>query len=398
MWEWFLNNGIYIIIALVISGALFFLIIRYSKKLITRIVPEKWQEEFTNALEVLIRLIHIVAITIVALALSFFVAYRFGVDIQPATKAITGWLGEHGIIILVIIVIAYLLNKLSKLIIPIVIQRFMKIRGRGKKAIEEVNKRSSTLSGFVTNAFLGLVILIALFMILSEIGVDIGPLLAGAGVLGLAIGFGAQKLIGDLINGLFIVLEDYYGKGDVIRVANISGLVEDVNIRRTILRDLDGVVHTVPNSEIQIASNFTRSWSRVNLNVSVGYGEDLDKAIEVINKVGNELARDKYFKPLIITTPQVLRVENLGDSGIEIKILGDTKPMKQWEITGELRKRIKKAFDEAGIEIPWPHTKVYFGNALPRPEQLQLKKHLVSETKAPEPERRKFRKDEQLPD
>lgn len=393
MREWFLNNGIYIIMALAISGALFFLIIRYSKKIIARFVPRNWQDEFTHALDVLTRLIHIVAITIVVVALSFFIAYEFGVDIKPATKAITDWLGEHGIIILVIILIAYLLNKLAKLIIPIMISRFMKIRGKGKKAKEEVEKRSSTLSGFITNAFLGLVILIALFMILSEIGVDIAPLLAGAGVLGLAIGFGAQKLIGDLINGLFIVLEDYYGKGDVVRVANIPGLVEDVNMRRTVLRDLDGVVHIIPNSEILVASNFTRNWARVNLNISVGYGEDLDRAIEVINKTGNELAADKYFKPLIITPPQVLRVDNLGDSGIEIKIMGDTKPMKQWEITGELRKRLKKAFDQAGIEIPWPHTKVYFGNTPPGLEQAQLKRRPAKPAEALGQQRRKIRKD-----
>ena len=128
-------------------------------------------------------------------------------------------------------------------------------------------------------------------------------------------------------------------------------------------RDLDGIVHHVPNGEIRIASNYTRHFARVNLNISVAYGTNLDHAINVLNRVGKELAADKDWHSLIRSAPQVLRVDNLGDSGIDIKVLGDVKPLQQWAITGELRKRIKKAFDEEGIEIPWPHTKVYFGNA-----------------------------------
>jgi len=149
--------------------------------------------------------------------------------------------------------------------------------------------------------------------------------------------------------------------GDVVRIADIAGLVEEVHLRKTVLRDLDGIVHHIPNGEIKTASNFTRHFSRVNLNISVAYGTDLDQAISVINRVGQELAADENWRERIITTPQVLRVDNLGDSGIDIKILGDVKPIEQWGIMGELRKRVKKAFDEEGIEIPWPHVKLYFG-------------------------------------
>ncbi len=129
------------------------------------------------------------------------------------------------------------------------------------------------------------------------------------------------------------------------------------------MRDRDAIVHVVPNGEIRVASNFTREYGRVNLNISVGYGEDLDHAIQVINRVGREMAEEEYWGEAVLKPPEVLRVDNLGDSGIDIKILGDTKPIRQWEVMGELRKRIKKAFDEEGIEIPWPHTKVYFGSA-----------------------------------
>jgi small conductance mechanosensitive channel len=163
-------------------------------------------------------------------------------------------------------------------------------------------------------------------MVLSELGLNIGPVLAGLGVAGLAFGFGSQYLIRDLIAGLFIIMENQYRVGDVARVAGIAGLVEDINLRRTLLRDLDGIVHVVPNGEIRVASNLTRGFSRVNLNISVAYDTDLEHAMAVIDRVGKELARD----------PQ-------------------------------LRKRIKKAFDDEGIEIPWPHTKVFFGNQPPAP-------------------------------
>jgi small conductance mechanosensitive channel len=195
---------------------------------------------------------------------------------------------------------------------------------------------------------------VTILTILSQVGVSITPILAGLGIVGIAVGFGAQTLVKDIISGFFVFFEDQYGIGDVAQVAGITGLVEDITLRRTILRDLDGIVHSVPNGEIRVASNYTKDWSRVNLNIGVGYGEDLDHVIEVINRVGKELAEDPNWSPLMLT----------GDSGIDIKILGETKPIQQWAVMGELRKRLKRVFDEEGIEIPWPHTKVYFGNPL----------------------------------
>ena len=159
------------------------------------------------------------------------------------------------------------------------------------------------------------------------------------------------------------LLENQYRVGDVARVADIAGIVEQVNLRKTVLRDLDGIVHHVPNGEIKVASNYTRHFARVNLDISVSYGTDLDHAIRVINQVGEELAADENWGQQIKSMPQVLRVNKLGDSGIDIKIVGDVKPMQHWAVMGELRKRIKKAFDEEGIEIPWPHVKLYLGQS-----------------------------------
>jgi small-conductance mechanosensitive channel len=241
------------------------------------------------------------------------------------------------------------------------------MRSREDQTEEELNKRVETLAGVMVAAFQAIVVAVIGFMMLSELGLDIAPMIAGVGVIGIAIGFGAQGLIKDILAGVFILVENQYRKGDVVRIADTSGLVEDINMRRTLLRDLDGIVHSVPNGEISVASNFTKGYSRVNMNIGVGYGTDLNHAIAVINRVGKELAQDPAWAADFLTPPQVLRIDNLGDSGIDIKIMADTKPIKQWAIMGELRLRLKRVFDEEGIEIPWPHTKVYFGNALVSP-------------------------------
>jgi len=259
---------------------------------------------------------------------------------------------------------AFLTFRISKAIIRPVVKNYVNSRGRGRHSKSWFDKRANTLTSIITTIVAVVIIVIAVSMVLSEIGVNLGPLLAGAGVASIVIGFGAQSIIKDFLSGLFIMLEDQYNQGDVIKVGDSGpgGLVEELNLRRTVLRDLEGIVHSIPNGEITMVSNFTRDFARVKLDVPVAYGEDLDHVIDVINRVGNELAKDEYFKTLIKTPPQVLRVENFGDSGIEIRVLGDTRAMKHWEVTGELRKRLKKAFDQEGIEIPWPHTKLYFND------------------------------------
>ncbi|MBE0416075.1 MAG: mechanosensitive ion channel family protein [Dehalococcoidia bacterium] len=275
------------------------------------------------------------------------------------------WLASHGVRILIILLISAALYLALRRLVPRVVVHAVQ-RRMAKKLTEEVEKRTKTLSRALVWIGTVLIVVVAAFMILSEVGIDITPLLAGAGIVGIALGFGAQYLIRDLIAGLFVIIEDQYDVGDVVKLGDVSGIVEEINLRRTVLRDLDGIMHIIPNGQSAVASNYTRDWSRVNLNVSVAYGTDLDHAISVINRVCAEMAAEPYWKELILKAPEVLRVDNLGDSGIEIKILGDTKPIRQWEVMGELRKRIKKAFDEEGIEIPWPHTKVYFGNLPPQ--------------------------------
>jgi small conductance mechanosensitive channel len=261
---------------------------------------------------------------------------------------------EHGLRIFLILLLAFVLHRVLRRLVARV-TRSAVVRERHDLSEMEIAKRSDTLTSVNLVIIDIALIILAVFMILAEVGIDVTALIAGAGIIGIAVGFGAQSLVKDIITGFFIILDNQYNKGDVVGVAGVFGYVEELNLRRTVLRDLDGAVHSVPNGAITIATNLTREWSRVNLNVQVAYGEDLDKVAEVLNRVGKELAEDKYWGAFITEAPQVLRVDNFEESGIAIKMLGVTQPMKQWDVMGELRRRIKKAFDQEGIEIPYPH-------------------------------------------
>jgi small conductance mechanosensitive channel len=219
--------------------------------------------------------------------------------------------------------------------------------------------REATIVHIFTGSLSVLVWVLAALMVLQEAGIDITPLLAAAGIAGIAFGFAGQYLIRDLISGLFIIMENQYRIGDVVRFDDTSGLVEDISMRMTTLRDLDGVVHHMPHGEIKHVSNLSKGWARVNLDLGISYSADLEHVISVVNRVGRDLSDDPAWKQFILKPPQFLRVSEFGDSAIGIKILGETKPLKQWEITGELRKRIKVAFDEEGIEIPFPQRVVH---------------------------------------
>lgn len=376
--SWMLDYGLWIVVILAVAAGIFFAL----RKAINRVVgaiaargkPRQFAEWVGEQSGLISRIIQWVVGVLICAAAVIAIISQLGVDVSPVTAALRAagiavakWLGSHGVRILIIVVLAIILQSLLKKFVPRVVERVI-VRRKQRRVREEIEKRAKTLSDFFANTGMVVIWVVAAFMILSEVGVNIGPLLAGAGVVGIAVGFGAQSLIKDILAGLFILLENQYLVGDVVNIAGIGGLVEEINLRRTVLRDLDGIVHVIPNGEIKISSNYTKEWSRVNINISVAYGEDLDHVIAVINRVGMELAKDKQWAPMIIQAPQVLRVDKLGNSGIEIKVLGDTKPIKQWDVMGELRKRIKKAFDEEGIEIPWPHTKVYFGNAPPQPD------------------------------
>lgn len=269
----------------------------------------------------------------------------------------TPWALVHGIKIVLIIggsIIAYLIAAYSS---EKIIRRL--IHSGVNVSPDAEKKREDTLITVFQSTLKVLIWTVAIMMSLSEIGIDIGPIIAAAGVVGLALGFGGQYLIKDVIAGLFIILENQYRVGDVVCIGDTCGLVERVNLRLTILRDLDGTVHHVSNGEIKIASNLSKVYSRVNLNIGVAYDTDIEKLITVINTVGKDLAEDPHWKSSLLTAPQFSRIDNFADSAIVVKILGDTAPLRQWDVTGELRKRLKIAFDQAGIEIPFPQVTMH---------------------------------------
>ena len=271
------------------------------------------------------------------------------------------WFMDTGIRVIAIIAAAVIIFLICRWTIPSIMKRTVSRRMAGEPETE-IQKRTNTLSS-ILNKIAGVVItIIAIITILPEFGVNIATLIAGIGVGGLAIAFAAQNLVRDFITGFFIILEDQYRVGDVVTIAGASGSVEEIALRRTVLRNVDGHVITVPNGKVETSTNMTKKFSRANLNISVGYGENMKHVFDTINKVCQEMAEDPQWKDDFISAPSAIRVDKLGDSGIEIRVMGDTKPSRQWAVMGELRLRLKNTFDDEGIEIPWPHTKVYFGN------------------------------------
>lgn len=272
-------------------------------------------------------------------------------------ELIVPWLLSHGIKIIIIAVAAYVLNNiLARIIKRAVMIAVVADEPTGEEAEK---KREETLIHIFNGALRIVIMILAVLMILQEVGIEIAPILAGAGIVGLAFGFGGQYLIKDIITGLFIILENQFRIGDVINIDSLGGSVVDISLRKTTLRDLNGTVHHIPHGSITTVSNLSKDFARVNLDMGIAYNTNLEHVIRVINKTGEELAEDPVYKELIITPPKFLRVDEFADSAIIVKILGDTRPLKQWEVTGELRKRLKIAFDREGIEIPFPQRVVH---------------------------------------
>lgn len=222
-------------------------------------------------------------------------------------------------------------------------------------------QRVQTLSGLLRSVGVGFIVLVATFMLLRAVGLDIAPLLAGAGVIGLAVSFGAQSLVKDIISGLFILFENQFGVGDVVRIRDVSGRVERMTLRIVVMRDVHGVVHVVPNGEITQVSNLTRAFSRAVMEVRVPYGEDVDRAMALLREVGASLWDDPEWRPLLTEEVAVPGIESFGESAVNVRVMATTLPLKQWDVARELRLRIKRRFDAEGIQMPYPQLTIYRG-------------------------------------
>jgi small-conductance mechanosensitive channel len=279
-------------------------------------------------------------------------------NIETILREVGNWFVDSGLKILIIIVSTFILIKVAHVFSNKLVESLRRYKRKGD---DEFKKRTETLNSVLRYIFNIGIVAIALIMILDELGVEIGPILAAAGVLGLAVGFGAQSLVKDIISGFFIFLEDQIRVGDVVDVAGKSGIVERMNLKMTILRDLAGNVHYIPNGEITVVTNMTKGYSRYVFDIGVAYREDVDEVMKIMKEVDEELRNDPDFSGDILEPLEIFGLDQFADSALIIKARTTTKPIKQWRVAREFNRRLKKKFDACDIEIPFPHVTLYMG-------------------------------------
>lgn len=275
------------------------------------------------------------------------------IDTNNLIDNVIDWITKEGATIAIILIVAEIINHIIKKVVSRVVDNILAKRKYPTE--QDRSQRAKTLKRMFGAASRLMVWLVAIIYILVELGVDVAAIVAGAGFLGLAFGIGAQSLIQDVISGIFIIIENQYRVGDIIEINGQSGEVVDITMRITQLRDIDGNAHFIPNGEIKHTINKSFGYSKINMSVSVAYDSDIDLVEKTINKAGQKLAKSAEFGKYIVEAPEFARVENFGDSGIEIKIFGMVKPGKQWLVAGQLRRELKTDFEKAKIEIPYPH-------------------------------------------
>ena len=317
----------------------------------------QWGEELARGLRVAV-------IAIAALLAVFFVLRGMG---HPAVAGwqptrILDWLLEHGVRIVVVVAAAYIAIKVSDMLLAKV---GLLIRAYDESSAAEIErqKRAHTISSVLRKFATVAIAVITALMLLSEININTTPILTGLGVVGVALGFGAQQVIGDLLAGFFHIFENQIRVGDVAVINGTGGLVEDIRLRTTVLRGLDGTVHVFRNGSINTLSNMTKLFSYYVVDLGVAYKEDTDRVCQVVREVAAEMQQEEKYGPSILEPVEILGVDNFGESEVVIKLRIKTLPIKQWEVGREFRRRIKYRFDKEGIEIPFPHRSIYFGEA-----------------------------------
>ncbi|MEX2120713.1 MAG: mechanosensitive ion channel domain-containing protein [Pirellulales bacterium] len=274
-----------------------------------------------------------------------------------APHKIVRWLLNKGPMVLVILSVMFVLGMLARIVASRIVMGLVRRGGRGTK--EEREKRADTLRR-AFQSLTGVAILAAgVLALLEQFGIDVTVLVGGAAVLGMAIAFGAQTLIRDYFHGFMILFENQYSVGNVVKIGDVTGLVEDITLRMTMLRDLEGTAHFIPHGQVTMVSNLTYGWSRAVFDIGVAYKEDLERVMEVLMALAREMRGDPDFGHWIVDEPEMLGVEAFGDSAIVVRFLVKTRPLRQWAIKRELLRRIKQRFDELGIEIPFPHHTVF---------------------------------------
>jgi small conductance mechanosensitive channel len=283
------------------------------------------------------------------------------------TARVLDWLVTTGLSIVLVVIVALTAARLYRLAAVRTEEKIASglAERSGKEDPGEIRQRVRTLGSLLVKAGVSAIWVIAGMIVLKEIGIDIGPVLAGAGVIGLAVGFGSQNLVRDIVSGFFIILENQVGVGDVAVINGTGGLVESIGLRTIILRDAAGVVHVFPNGTIGTLSNMTRDWSAMVFDIGVAYKEDTDQVVEVMREVAESLQSDDAFRDRILEPMEIMGVDAFADSAVVIKARLKTKPIQQWSVGREYRRRLKKAFDDKGIEIPFPHRAITWASPVP---------------------------------
>jgi small-conductance mechanosensitive channel len=284
-------------------------------------------------------------------------------DLKPAIVTAATATVQAGLRILLVVIGAWVAGRIIRLALRRLESLLVAAGEKSEHVPGATQKRVTTLTGLLRTLALVILWTMALMICLNQVGIDVTPILAGAGIVGLAVGFGAQNIVRDLISGFFMVLENQVRVGDVAVINGTGGLVESITFRTIVLRDLAGVVHIFPNGSINTLANMTKGWSGYVLDIGVAYKEDTDAVTEVMKQVDQELRKDPTFGPMILEPIEVFGVDAFEDSQVTIKARLKTLPLQQWTVGREYRRRLKKAFDGRGIEIPFPHRSIYIGEA-----------------------------------
>jgi small conductance mechanosensitive channel len=345
-----------ITLALLVSVAIAWIAARLARRAVSRILQSTLSDDVATAsplvrapLRLVWAAVFFLVLVIVAVPIFELAGLRPRAGIGLRTLAT--WAFTSGLRVILIAALAFVLVRL----ITLLVKRFeheVNV-GTGLDALERA-KRARTLGSLIRNVAAAVITGIAALMILNELRINIAPVLAGAGILGLAVGFGAQTLVRDIISGFFLILEDQVRVGDVAAINGTGGLVEAINLRTIVLRDFEGVVHIFPNGAIETLANRSKEFSFYVINLGISYREDPDRVTQVLKEVGAEMQRDDTFGPLILAPLEVVGVNAFADWSVELQMRIKTIPLKQWEVGRELRKRILKAFERHAIEIPFP--------------------------------------------
>lgn len=345
------------VVAELVSRVLVALVGRINRHVPGDIAQRKSTRAALRAVRLIITLL--IAVTLIFPAMSL-VGIRSRVGLTP--ERLADWAAGSGLRIALIALLAWLVVH----VVALIVKRMQGELGTATTIdVIERAKRAQTLGSLIQNTVYTLVSTIATLMILRELNVDITPILTGAGIVGLAVGFGAQSLVKDIISGFFLILENQVRVGDVANIDGTGGLVERITLRTIILRDESGTVHVIPNGSIQRLSNLTKDFSFYVTSVAVAYREDTDRVAKVLVAVAEGMLEDPVFAPFMLGPLEVLGVDRFSESSVDIKVRLKTVPIKQWVVGREFLRRVKQAFDREGIEIPFPYRNLVLSQPLP---------------------------------